>query len=209
MQPQQPYYPPASSPEPQNTGQYDFIVNNGAPSGRPNPKTMIVFVLGAAVLVIVLAWIILSLAFGGKGGATAPLVTLAQEQTEITRITTLANQSNHVSAQDTRNFSRSTQLTITSDKARLVSFLAKNGKKLNDKQLALKHSSATDSALDAAGASGTYDSTLVSILQTQLKTYQNSLSQAYNSASSTSEKSLLKAEFDNATLLLEQSAQRN
>lgn len=209
MQPQQPYYSPPTPQAPQNSGQYDFIVNNQAPRRGPNQKTIILFVVGAAALVVILAWVILGLAFGGKGGATAPLVTLAQEQTEMVRIAKLANQSNQLSSQDARNFSRNTQLTLTSDQSELVSFLAKNGKKLNAKQLGAKQSATTDGALSAASASGTYDSTLTSILQTQLKTYQSNLTQAYNGASSASEKALLKAEFDHATLLYEQSNQRN
>ncbi|MEO6513279.1 MAG: hypothetical protein ABIR37_01220 [Candidatus Saccharimonadales bacterium] len=209
MQPQQPYYQPPATPGPDNTGQYDFIVNNNVPSKRPASKNMLLVVVGAAVLVIVLAWIILSLAFGGSSSATAPLVTIAQEQTEIVRIAKLADDSSHLSSQDTRNFSKTTRLTVGSDQAKLVAFLAKNGKKLNEKQLAGKQSATTDAALDAAATSGTYDSTLVSTLQTQLKTYQTSLQQAFTGATSSSEKTLLKAEFDNATLLIEQSTQRN
>ena len=184
-------------------------MSGGTQSRGPNQKTIILFVVGAAALVVILALIIFSLAFGGKGGSTAPLVSLAQQQTEMARIAKLANDSNQLSSQDARNFSRTTQLTLTSDKAELVSFLARNGKKLNTKQLGAKQSAATDSALSAAGASGTYDSTLTGILQTQLKTYQSNLTQAYNGASSASEKALLKTEFTNATLLLEQSSQRN
>jgi hypothetical protein len=209
MQPQQPYYPPPSSPAPDNTGQYDFIVNNGASSKRPAPKNMLIFIVGAAVLLVILAWVILSLVFGGKGGAVAPLITIAQEQTEIVRVTKLADDSNRLSTQDAKNFSKTTRLTVGSDQSKLVAFLAKNGKKLSEKQLGSKHSATTDTALDAAASSGTYDSTLVSTLQTQLKTYQASLQQAYTGATSSSEKTLLKSEFDNATLLLEQSTQRN
>ena len=208
MQPQQPYYSSPTSPVPDNTGQYDFIVNNGAKKG-PAPKNMLLFIIGAAVLLIILAWIILSIAFGGKGGNTAPLITIAQEQTEIVRIATAAAQTNRLTSQDTRNFTRTTQLTVSSDKAQLLSFLKTNGKKLSEKQLGLKHSATTDSALEAASASGTYDTTMTSVLQTQLKAYQASIKQAFTSASSGSEKTLLDSEYKNATLLLEQSTQRN
>lgn len=209
MQPQQPYYQPTAPQAPENPSQYDFIVNNQSPKRGPSSKTMLLFVAGTAGVLIVLAWIILSLVFGGKGAATAPLVTLAQEQTEIIRITKAADDSNQLSSQDAQNFSRNTRLTISSDQAELTNFLAKNGKKLTKKQLALKQSATTDSTLQAAASSGTYDSTFISVLQTQLKTYQTSLSQAFKGASSASEKALLKGEFDNATLLLEQSSQKN
>jgi hypothetical protein len=209
MQPQQPYSQPPQPPVPENAGQYDFIVNNGTPANRPNPKTMFLFIGGTVVLVIALVWFILSLFLGGNSGSSAPLVTIAQEQTEIARIATAAAQSNHLTSQDTRNFTRNTQLTISSDNTDLLALLKTDGKKLDEKQLGLKRSATTDSTLEAANSSGTYDSTLTGILQTQLKAYQTSIKQAYATSTSNKEKSLLNSEYDHATLLLEQSTQRN
>jgi flagellar basal body-associated protein FliL len=210
MQPQQPYYPPPNTPTPQGgAGQFDFIVNNSTPSRGPNKKTLLIFGLGAALLIIVLAWVILALAFSGNGSATAPLVSIAQQQNEIARVAKSANTPGNLTTQDARNFSRNTELTIETDQSKLIDLLKKNGTKLNNKLLAAKQSATTDEALSAAAASGTYDSTLTSTLQTQLNSYQASLNNAYGSATSASEKKLLKAEYNNATLLIEQSTQHN
>jgi hypothetical protein len=203
MQPQQPYYPPAGSPAPQNPGQFDFIVNNSAPSRGPNKKTLLLFGLGAALLVIVLGWIILSLAFGGNNSAVTPLVNIAQEQNEIVRVSKLANTSGSLSSQNVRNFAVTTQLAIQSDQTNLVAFIGKNGKKLNEKQLGVKQKTSTDSALDAAKTTGTYDTTYLSIMQTGLKNYQLSLQQTYQKSTSRAEKELLKKQYDNATLILQ------
>lgn len=167
-----------------------------------------VVVIGA-VVVIGLIWLILSLVFSSGSDKLTPLVGIAQQQTELVRITEAATGNDDISNQDVKNFAENIQLSVGSDKADLLSFLAKNGLKVKDKQLTAKQSSQTDDALEAATANGTYDTTLTRLLQDQLKAYQNTLKQNYTSTSSTVERDLLSSQYNNAQLLLEQTTQHS
>jgi predicted outer membrane protein len=211
MQPQQPYSQPPAAP--QNVGQYDFITGGGSQTSKfkglkNTPKTLLVVAVGA-LLLIGLVWIILGLAFGGGNNKVAPLVGIAQQQAELIRISSTATQDDSLSGQDAKNFAQTTQLSLSTDQQATVAFLAKNGKKIDKKQLVLMKSSQTDTALTAAKASGNYDTTYVSIMQTQLKAYQASLKQAYSGATNKTEQQLLNNAFNNSTLLLELSSQHN
>jgi hypothetical protein len=215
MQPQQPYYPPAPAPAPPspNMGQYDFITGGSSPQPQrfnvPNSKKMILFVLIGAVFVIGLVWLILSLIFSSGGDKLTPLIGVAQQQTEIVRITDAAIKDDKLSSQDIKNFAENTSLSIGTDKTAMLDFMAKNGLKIKDKTLTAKQSSQTDSALEAAKANGTYESTFVNIVQDQLKNYQSSLKKAYDGSTSSVERSFLSGQYSNAGLLLEQSEQRS
>lgn len=214
MNPQQPYYQPPPQPAPpQNTGQYDFITDGGYQQptrfgGGGSKKSLLIIVVGALVL-IGLLWLIFSLVFGGTNNQLTPLVGIAQQQTEMLRITTAATNGDSLTTQDTKNFAHNAELSLTTDQKTTVDFMAKNGKKVDAKQLGLKQSKQTDDALAAASASGTYESTYVSIMQQQLKAYQASLKQTYNAATSPVEKQLLATEYDNAGLLVQQSTQHS
>jgi len=212
MNPQQPYnQPPAPS---ENTGQYEFILggNQASTGGFRSPgdkKKMLLIFGGGVIITIGLIWIILSLVLGGGGKATAPYVTIIQQQAEMIRITQSATSQVNLTTQDAKNFAVNTQSTLGTDQKAFIDLLAKNGTKLGDKTLAFLQSSSTDNALSAAKSSGTYDATYVSTMQTQLKGYQTTLQQTYQKAKGTTEKDLLKKSYDNAVLLLEQSNQRN
>lgn len=215
MQPQQPYYPPAPSPAPPppNTGQYDFITSDSYQQprnyGAPNTKKKILVVVVGGLLVIGLLWLILSLVFSSGGNKLTPLVSVAQEQTEMLRVIDLSSQNENLSSADANNFAETTKLTISSDQSDLLSLLDKNGIKLKDKELAVKQNNKTDTALDAANANGTYDSTFISIMEDELKAYQSSIKQIYNSSDSQVIRDLLSTQYDNADLLLEQAEQRS
>lgn len=214
MQPQQPYYPPAPAPAPPpNTGQYDFIT--GGPYQQPrsfgtqSPKKMVLVVVIGALVVIGLLWLILSMVFSSGDNKLTPLVGIAQQQTEIERIIDNSTQNDRISGQDVQNFATTTKLTIDTDKADLLSLMSKNGLNVKDKQLSATEDNKTDAALDAANANGTYDSTFVSIMQDELKTYQNSIKQTYNNTASKVERDVLSTQYDNASLLLAQAEQHS
>lgn len=206
MQPSQPYYQPPN----QTNNQYDFIFQNDVPKrnfgGNNKPKTLLI-VIGAAVAVIGLLIIILSLAFRGNGGDTAPFVAIAQQQAEMIRISTPAAKDDILSRQSSKNLAHNALSVLTSDQKNLLDTLAKSGTKVNKKTLAAKQNSTLDEALEAAKASGTYDSTYVDSMQASLEAYQTSLQQAYQKSHAKIMRELLAKQYDNATLLLEQSKQ--
>ena len=212
MQPEQPYYQPTPA-GPENTGQYDFILSH--PPQKPagfrrggNTKTILAVAVGALVL-IGLIWLILSLAFSGRGNSIAPLVGIAQQQTELVRVSKAATATQQLRTQDAQNFAATAELSLTTDQQAIVSLLAKSGQKPKTKVLALKQNAKTDAALDAAKANGTYDTTFLSLMQTQLQAYQATLQQTYGSATNKTEKQTLTKAYKNAQLLLELSSQRN
>lgn len=216
MQPNQPYYQPPTLPPTQpstpGNGQYDFILGDDKPpsqnpfstGGMPNKKVILTAV-GGLVFVIILLAIIFNLAFGGKGGNTAPLVSLAQTQTEIARVAGAAVDGDYLRVPANKDLAQTLRLSLTTDQQDMTSYLAKHGKKLGDKQLALKQNARTDQTLSAAQVSGTYDSTFQSVIQDQLKAYAASLNQAYGTATNPTEQQLIKTQYEHAQLLLQKS----
>lgn len=213
MNPQQPPYGPPSQPPafptaPQpNTGQYDFITAPQQPhhslfGGGPKAKT-IAIITGGAVLVIVLVWFIFSSIFGGQGPATAPLVSLAQKQNELVRISSDAL--NQATEQTTKNLAANVEASLQTDQTSLLAFLQKHGTKVNPKVLAQTASKQTDSQLASAQTNGTYDHTYISIIQSQLTAYEQSLKSTFDSTTNPDERQLLSNEYANAQLLLQQS----
>ncbi len=204
MQPQQPNYQPPS----QTNNPYDFIFQENVPKrglgGGDKKKTLIIFAT-IVLAVIGLLILILSLAFRGSGSDTAPYISIAQQQAEMIRITTPANEADALRTQAAKNLATNAQAVLQTDQKLLVDLLGKNGTKIGEKELAAKQSAATDAALEAAKTTGTYDSTYVSTMQTSLKTYQQTLQLTYQKAMTDTEKDLLTKQYNNATLLLEQS----
>jgi hypothetical protein len=206
MQPQQPYYQPPS----QTNNPYDFIFQDNTPKrslgGGDQKKTLIIF--GAVVLgVIGLLIIILSLAFRGSGGDVAPYISIAKQQAEMIRITVPANEAEALRTQTAKNLATNAQAVLKTDQKSLLDLLSKNGTKIGEKELAAVQNADTDAALEAAKTTGTYDTTYIDTMQAYLKTYQQTLKLTYPKATTSTEKDLLTKEYDNATLLLEQSSE--
>src|SRR6266496_662450 len=98
MQPQQPNYGPGSSygpslPSPEQGGQYDFIMSGGkAPLpkrgflGDQTPFVRKVVYVAAGLLVLMIVLALFNILSQSNKTSTAPFVTVAQEQTEISRM---------------------------------------------------------------------------------------------------------------------------
>lgn len=219
MQPQQPYYVPpqmpAPSPPPVTPGQdpYGFIMNPGKSPrrglgsllGGGAPKQRLLLLGGAAVVGLIFIIIIASAVFGGNGNS-APYVKVAQDQTEIARVAGLAVRQPSGVAQATQNFALTTQLSLTSDRQQLVSYLQKHGVKIGDKTLTALQNPQTDQQLTAALTTNSYDSIFLDLMKTDLGKYQAALKTAYASSTSTTTRQLLNDEYANTNLLLEQLA---
>lgn len=208
-QQQDPYQQPA--PSQHDPSRYEFIMS---PDQQPKPslfggglnRRFVALAAGGIIGLVLLLVLIGSLLGGGKSDTTA-LVSIAAEQAEIVRVT---DQSfSHTSSQDTKNFATNTDLCIASSQQELLAYLAKNGVKVNDKQLAAKHNPKTDATLQAANESGTFDSTLITTLQSQLTSYRASLQTAYKTATGKQEKKVLSDAYAQAGLLLKQSEQHS
>lgn len=150
--------------------------------------------------------IIFASLLGGSSSNTAPLVTVAQEQTELVRVASLGAQK--ASDQSTQNLAYSISLSLTSANAQLLNYMAINHHKLSPKVLTLKHSSQTDRSLEAALSDSTFDSTLTDIIQSDLNSYMQSLKAAYEANPGPKGRQLLSNQYNGAQLLLKQSQQQ-
>ncbi len=184
---------------------YEFIMNPGAPKkkgmlaagGSTGQRVMIV--IGLVVFLLIIFVLFLSFLSGGKD-SSQKLLGLAQEQTEMLRISDVGI----IKAREStaKDLAVDTRLTIQTDHNNTVDRLSKLGKKANAKELGLKRSSQTDQALDSAAINNKFDEEFIKIIQAQLTAYRTNLKDAFDSTSSKVEKEFLEAGYASTNLLL-------
>jgi hypothetical protein len=194
---------PPESNQPQ--GNYDFILSDPQVpkrklfnSSKPSTSKILIIAGGSVVLIVLI--VIISSLFLGKGNDSASLVTLAEQQNELVRVSTKGVPD--VAQQSTKNLATNIEFTLTSDQKQLLSYLSSIHTKVNPKSLLLKENLLTDKQLTNAVAIDTIDTVFIQIMQTQLTSYQQSLKQVYDKSSKTSEKQILNNAYSNAKLLL-------
>lgn len=196
--------PNAASPTAQNP--YDFIVNPTTPpkksgfSGGGNSMRLLLLVGGGALIVVILGVIFASVF--SKGGNTASLTSLAQEQQELIRVAALGEQ--QATSESTKALAYTVDLGVGTSQTQLLTYLSAHGVKVKAAQLSLAKDASTDKQLADAQATGTYDSALQKILAAQLQAYISSLQKAYKSAQTAQLKQLISTDFTTAKLLLVQ-----
>jgi len=207
MQPQAPTPPDPTS--------YDFILNhNPAKPKRFAPpihssslRGRILIVLGGILLLLVMFIVFSSLL--GSGGNTTALVGLAEQQQELIRVADLgANQQQASPA--TQDLATTAKLSLETTQTETLALLKKNGHKVSPVQLASRKNLSTDQAFTTAAESNTFDTAFTDTLQNELKTYRLSLQSAFKTSTKSSEKKLLQASFNSATLIIgDQTTQTN
>jgi len=201
-----PLGPPPVVPQP---GAYDFITNPEKPDKHlslnlPGGGSTAMRALYAAggLLVLLIIFVIIKGLFGGNNNFTA-FVGVAQDQQELIHLVTGASRQTNITAAD-QNFAATAQLSLTSSRSALISYLTDNGQKVSTKVIDLKVSSATDSQLVNAVSAGTYDQTFQQIMKGQLTTYLSDLKQAYRQTSGKRGRALLNDDYNQAQLLSKQ-----
>ena len=200
MQPQQPY-----------TNPYDFIVNPQKPQrpslinlngGGMGSLKLRIAVVGVGIVLLIIIISVIGSLFSG-GGNTVNMTSVAQDQSELIRVTTEAtqDQSNDIQQNTTLYFAQNCELSVSSEQQRLLAFLTSHGVKLSSQQLALKQNSRTDSALSAAAASSTYDTTFLNVMQGDMNTYISDIKVAYAASSNPQEKQVLQTDYHDVELL--------
>jgi len=206
MEPQQPHTPLPYQPQDPNNP-YQFIMEppkkqkltGGGLSGNPF-IIKIIFFVGAAVALIIVAGIAINIFFAPKTNVD-DIVGIAQTEQEIIRIATLGHSASATSIQDA---AISTQLAVTTQQQSWLTFLATYGKKISAKDINLKKNVATDNQLTQAKATSSFDGTYKTILRTQLEAYQVMLKDAADNAGTAKEKATLLAHYNQVQLLLQQ-----
>jgi predicted metalloprotease len=218
MNPQQPVAPlppnmPASGQPhlPHNPGSptdpYRFIMEPPkvtkpkVPGIGGNPFLMkIVFVLGGAVVVMIVIAVVVSIFFGSKTNIQ-DIQDIAATEQELIRV---SNKGGDATDQSVKNAAVTTQATIITEQQEWLTFLSKHGHKADPKKLILKKNTATDTRLTQAQATSTFDLTFTQIMRTQLQAHSTELKNAYAGATNKEEKTLLEKDFKAVNLLLEQ-----
>jgi len=198
-------------PPGQNNGRtghnpYDFIVNpntSGVKLGFMNGggflKRIMLLVAGLVVVCIVIA---IALSALTPKSSTPGIVSIAERQQEIIRVSTAAAQL--TSSQDAQNFVANVQVSMTSSQQKVLAYLTAHGKKLSTSDLAIDHSSQTDTTLANAATANNYDSAVAQNLDEQLQTYESLLQTTYKQTTSPPVRAMLQADFNGAALLLKQ-----
>jgi hypothetical protein len=151
-------------------------------------------VVGGVFLLVILIVIGMSL-FGGGGTDKETFVEIAQEQSELVRLSD--NGIENAVSQTTKNFAITTKVTMASEQKTMLEELGLN---VSEKQLALKANSRTDTQLTDAKSASNYDPVYSGIMKAQLEAYMADLSSAYTKAGPKT-KQILSARYDAAELL--------
>lgn len=203
MQPQQPYGVQS------DPSQFAFITDpqqSKRKAGSGSTKQRVIVVAAGAVVLLIVGVVLMNLIKGSNKSLPA-LISVLQEQEALIHMTTDTPVQSGISA--TTNASAETiHLSVTSQKAELVTYFKNNGLKVNVKQLSARINSEQDASLTTAVGAGTYDSVYRSIMTTRLKTYEQLLKEAYAKTTGPKGRTLLTDDY-NAALLLERQLTSN
>jgi hypothetical protein len=207
-QPYAPQLPPSGQPP---HAQYDFIMNPQQPVKAPGAGSgstiTRVAIFGVGLVVLLVAILVGKSLLSSSGpNDTSALISVAQDQAELLRVSGLAT--TNISDQSTLNLVITAKYSLTTSNQKLLAYMGGNGVKVDAKVIGLKHSALTDSNLSSAAANSTYDSELVSIIQADLTTYSRDLKSAYALTTGPKGRALLQSDYSGAQLLLTQSKQQ-
>lgn len=196
----QPYLPQATSSAPVttvSTNPYDFILNPNANQKKPaavRAKGPMELLLGIGLIggILLIAGLVLT-QFLPKGTSGESLLGLIQQQQEIIRVSTQAQQT--AQSETIKGFAYTVNLSVSTSQQQLQGYATKAGTKIDPKQLSLKQDAATDKLLENAKATSTYDRTVKKVLSTLLQDYLDQLKETYKQTSNANLKKILDANF--------------
>jgi hypothetical protein len=199
---------PSYAPPPQKNDPYDFLMTSGTPTKRgfgaggfsSSQKTRIIIAAIVATFIFIIGALVFGLILSKGDETTTNLVTIAEQQTELTRLSAEGVKKSR--STDTKNLAITIQLSVESDKAAILAALKAQKQKIDPKQLSGKRDPKTDKLLEQAERNNNFDAVLVSTLRSQLKEYQTTLRQTYDLAPTQKTKSALDSSFKNAATLL-------
>jgi hypothetical protein len=186
-----------------NNNQYDFIMNpqTSAPKGsflKGGDNKRFFAIVGGGVFVLL---VLVTLLFSGDAPSNADLlVKVAQRQNELIRVAGIGVK--EARSTQALNLARTVELNLRSDQAPLLSTLKAQKVKVGAKQLAMPGSDATTKMLTEARQNNRFDDAFVTFVQSELLAYQRDLQEAYSTSVNNQLKSTLKAQYDNASVLI-------
>lgn len=203
-----PSLPPQPAQSPHGThNPYDFIVSTEHKPGGTFPfarskSSKLLLLVGGMVVLFIVIWLVVS-ALSPKSNLQTLYIGLAQDQQEITRVAAFGTQA---SGEDLKALAANTQMSVGTDKTKLLNYLGSKGVKVDTKTLALKQDSNSDTTLTSAKSTNTFDSALANIIANDLKSYMSNLTTAYKQTTGASAKQMLSDDYAHAQLLLKQAS---
>jgi hypothetical protein len=199
MQPQSPS-PNLPSPNPD----YNFIFDSQQkkrswfklPGGNNLGKlTLLIIGVGAVVGIGI---VVLSSILGPKIN-TKEVVDVIARGEEIVRVSNnVAQKSRDL---NTANLASTTSTAVTSQDGQLISYLAKNKKKVSPKEIAIYTNTATDTAVVSADQNNNLSEYYDSYLKKSLTTYQSSIKTAFDTSNGPNLRAILQ-NFSNSNQIL-------
>jgi hypothetical protein len=194
-----------SAPASQPSSPYDFIMKDeqqksGKKSALPMPNLpKPVAVILAAIVALIIIIVFYSLIFGGKTSGTNQMVGVIGRANEIARISAEVSQASHDPL--TQNLAATTQTALSSDSARLSTYLKSRKVKVDPARLKLYIHKTTDAEVQVALQNNNLSAYYISYLRTNLPDYANAIKPVYSNASVRS-KPILSDAFNNAKVIL-------
>ena len=194
---------------PQPTNNYDFILNPekqqkrklfGAADGKSGFITKIAFLVGGAVVVMIVIAVLVNLIFGSKTNLDS-IVSLTQTEQEIIR---LSGEGKDAVSQDVKNPAINTKLTVASHQKAWLAYLSKHKREVKKDELNLKKSAASDRKLTLAQQTSTFDTTYTTLMRSSLTDYAKAIKTAYDGTSSKQQREILNKQYRDAVVLLKQ-----
>jgi hypothetical protein len=192
---------PPQTPE-SSQSDFDFMLkqqSQNQSSGKLSNLGKPAKILVAAVLALAIA-IGAALLLGGSDSNSQQVLDLMAQNQEIVRVSEAQEQK--FKDANTKDFSATTQAVLASQKFQMGDYLNKSGVKYNEKQLAVKKNSSTDTQLQTAAQNNNLESAYLTYLKTSLTAYSNSLSQAFQAADSQTLKGTLQSAYSSLQTLL-------
>lgn len=202
MDPYQQYQAPNTGGNP-----YDFIMSPGKPPKRKiglggnNFMLTIAIIVGGAILFMIVLAMILN-AVGGKTLSKSDLISLAQTQNELSRVSQQA--ATFGTQQTTKNLAITIEFTMDTEQKRTLTFLANNKVKVGDKDLKLKQNATTDQQLASAKTTSTFDLTYSQLIQEQLEAYASEIKALHSKAANKFESDMTSEYYEQVQLLISQ-----
>lgn len=160
----------------------------------------LVFIIGGTVLLMVVVVILLN-ALTGSRVNTNDLVSLAQTQNELIRV---SNQGSGATRQGTRSLATTVEYTLKTQLQQTSALLAKHGREVGSKELTLKQNATTDQQFQAAKTTSSFDLVYAQVMERQLQSYSRELQGTLAKASDRDERELLSNYNQQVQLLLTQ-----
>ena len=198
--------PPAQGPQQPVVDPFAFLNESKKHSFNPiglfnglEFRARVIALVGGGLVLIILIFG-LSSVFGGNSGInmTSLYAVLGQQQ-ELINLSTIGTQQT-ISSQSYLNFSATMLAAATTDNNKLIQLLGYNHIKVSPKNYVLQPQA--DAQLTQAVAVSNFDPVYAAVMLTQLRLYQNVLTNAYSLNTSPVVKSYLKTDYNDINLLL-------